>query len=128
MQRISHIKSFELNPDGTAKLPSVEDILNGELAINYAKGVETISFKNNHNEIVTVSTTEQINEKINNLKKHIENNIPNEVFIGEEIIGEPDIFIDTTDNNSVEVYTKEQVDLLINDLNKKIEQILSIIS
>ena len=40
--------------DGKAKLPESQQLEYGELAINYAKGVETISFKNSDNEIVEI--------------------------------------------------------------------------
>ena len=38
---------------GGAKLPQAEQIEYGEIALNYAKGYESISLKNNQDEIVT---------------------------------------------------------------------------
>ena len=43
---ISHIKSKVVLGDGSPKLPSAENIVEGEIAINYAKGIETLSIKN----------------------------------------------------------------------------------
>ena len=40
---------------GGAKLPQAEQIEYGELALNYAKGYESISLKNNQDEIVTIN-------------------------------------------------------------------------
>lgn len=43
--------------DGKAKLPTASQLEYGELAINYAEGVETISMKNSANQIVEIKTT-----------------------------------------------------------------------
>ena len=53
--------------DGQAKLPEKHQLEYGEIAINYAKGVETISFKNTENEIVEIKSS-------NYLEKIIEEN------------------------------------------------------
>lgn len=42
------------------KLPSASDINIGEIALNYKDGYETISIKNDNNEIVTFATLEQL--------------------------------------------------------------------
>ena len=41
--------------DGQPKLPTTSQLSEGEIAVNYAKGYETLSFKNNSNEIVSLS-------------------------------------------------------------------------
>ena len=41
--------------DGQPKLPTSSQLSEGEIAVNYAKGYETLSFKNNSNEIVSLS-------------------------------------------------------------------------
>ena len=41
--------------DGKPKLPTTGQLSEGEIAVNYAKGYETLSFKNNSNEIVSLS-------------------------------------------------------------------------
>ena len=38
-----------------AKLPTSEQLNYGELAVNYKKGYEVLSFKNDEDEIVTIS-------------------------------------------------------------------------
>ena len=50
--------------DGKPKIPTENQLEYGELAINYGKGVETISFKNTNNEIVEIKTKNYFDEKI----------------------------------------------------------------
>jgi hypothetical protein len=50
--KIIHKHSSVITENGKAKLPSAEQLEYGEVAVNYADGVETISFKNSNNEIV----------------------------------------------------------------------------
>lgn len=51
--------------DNKPKLPQVDGLEFGEIAINYADGYETISFKNTENEIVEVRTREYFEDIIN---------------------------------------------------------------
>ena len=51
-------RSEEVDSDGNAVLPSSSDLDYGEIALNYAAGVECISIKNSDNEIVTLSFSE----------------------------------------------------------------------
>lgn len=60
IKHVTHAKSNKVTEEGKAKLPTAEMLNYGEIAINYAKGVETISLKNAENEIVTFSSDEQI--------------------------------------------------------------------
>lgn len=53
---VQHIRSDKSDSYGNPILPSPDKILDGEIAINYAKDKERIAFKNNQNEIVTIST------------------------------------------------------------------------
>lgn len=55
-QKLIHIHSTAQNStnDGP-KLPTIGQIEYGEIAINYLKGNETISIKNNSNEIKSLS-------------------------------------------------------------------------
>ena len=121
IKHIVHKRTSDILVNGNPKLPQPEQIAYGELAINFAKDVETISFKNTNNEIVTIPTETQINNKLENIK----NEIPEEVYIGEELEGTPDLFIDTTSNVSIDIYTKEQIDEITNELNNKINNITS---
>lgn len=50
--------------EGQPKLPEVSTIQYGELAVNYAKDHETISFKNSSDEIVTVKSDAYYQEKL----------------------------------------------------------------
>lgn len=78
------------------KLPNAADLEYGELAVNYAKGTETISLKNNENEIVTiqnevlVSATEVDTDTLKSTAK---------IIIDESV-----------DGVDVEIYTKSEVD------------------
>lgn len=57
--QVIHKKSNVLT-NGQPKLPSASTIEYGEIAINYAKGGETMSIKNANNEIVTFSSDSKI--------------------------------------------------------------------
>ena len=50
--------------DGKAKLPTADQLAYGELAINYAKDGETISFKNSKDEIVEIKSTKYVEDII----------------------------------------------------------------
>ena len=63
VNHVSHKKSV-VTEDGRPKLPTQDQIVYGEIAINYAKDVETISIKNNSDEIVTRSSDKIIEKKI----------------------------------------------------------------
>lgn len=52
LRHLYHVRSNVATAQGLAKLPDVQDIGYGEIAINYAQGLETISLKNSSNEIV----------------------------------------------------------------------------
>ena len=51
--------------DNNPKLPQPDSLEYGEIAINYADGYETITFKNTENEIVEVRTKEYFEDIIN---------------------------------------------------------------
>ena len=63
VNHVSHKKSV-VTEDGRPKLPTQDQIVYGEIEINYAKDVETISIKNNSDEIVTRSSDKIIEKKI----------------------------------------------------------------
>lgn len=62
--KIIHKRSSALLENGKPKLPTADNLEYGELAINFAKGAETISFKNKADEIVTISSTERLEQII----------------------------------------------------------------
>lgn len=51
--------------EGKPKLPTSGQLSEGEIAVNYAKGYETLSFKNNSNEIVSLSVKTVDDVKVN---------------------------------------------------------------
>ena len=50
--------------NGLPKLPTSDQLKEGEIAINYANGYETLSIKNSDNKITTFSSTEQIEKYV----------------------------------------------------------------
>ena len=62
-------RSNAVNVDGTPKIPTSEQLQYGEVAINYANGVETLSIKNSNNNIVTLPINQQ------NIKKLLFNDL-----------------------------------------------------
>lgn len=60
---ISHKKSKQI-VNGLPKLPTSDQLKEGEIAINYANGYETLSIKNSENEIITFSSTEQFEKYV----------------------------------------------------------------
>lgn len=53
LRHVEHLKSNVVKQDGYPKLPQPENLKYGEIAVNYAKGLETISLKNSNNGITT---------------------------------------------------------------------------
>ena len=62
VEHVSHIKS-KLKTNGLPQLPSPDKLVDGEIAINYAEGVETISIKNESGSIVTFSSDNYYTKK-----------------------------------------------------------------
>ena len=62
-------RSSAVNNDGTPKIPTSEQLQYGEIAINYAAGVETLSIKNSNDNIVTLPINQQ------NIKKLLFNDL-----------------------------------------------------
>lgn len=63
VDHIQHIKSNVVLETGKPKLPQPSALVEGELAINYAEGVETISIKNASGDIVTFSSDNYYTEQ-----------------------------------------------------------------
>lgn len=62
IQSISHKKSAVVE-NGAPKLPTISQLELGELAINFADGYETLSIKNNNDEIVTFTNDQYWKDK-----------------------------------------------------------------
>ena len=105
-RHVQHVRSKVVEQNGQPKLPSASDLLYGELAINYHKGTETVSLKNDQGEIVTIH--------------------PDEIQIGTSastILDNTKVFIDTEMDSTVEVYTKDQVDSQMSGVTNDITSI-----
>lgn len=93
-------RSSTVEENGLPKLPNADTMEYGELAINYAEGKETISFKNSANEIVCFNHEVEIGTTPTE----------GEVSLAKIIIDE------SVDPLSVDVYSKEQIDSQIDAL------------
>ena len=74
-RHIQHVKS-KVVENGKPKLPTESQLLDGEIAVNYAKDYETLSIKNESGDIVTFSSDNVF------VEKYIE---PNERVIAEAL-------------------------------------------
>ena len=63
---VQHLHSNTIT-NGQPQAPSANDLLEGEIAINYADGHETMFIKNDNNEIVSFSDNSAINSVIDAL-------------------------------------------------------------
>jgi len=62
VEHVSHIKS-KLKTNGLPQLPSPDKLVDGEIAINYAEDVETLSIKNESGNVVTFSSDNYYTEQ-----------------------------------------------------------------
>lgn len=62
IEHLQHIKS-NVVIEGKPKLPTAEVLVDGELAVNYAEGYETISLRNSNSGITTFSSDDYYSEK-----------------------------------------------------------------
>ena len=102
-RHVQHLRSKVVEQNGQPKLPSVDSLLYGELAINYHKGTETVSLKNDNDELVLFHDEVEISSgtpKINT-----------------------EIWIDLGDSAVTEVYTKEQIDSQMSGVTNDITSI-----
>ena len=60
---VSHKKSKLKNQDGSPQLPSASVLVEGEIAINFAENVETLSIKNESGTVVTFSSDNYYTEQ-----------------------------------------------------------------
>ena len=125
INHLQHIKSSVVE-NGKPKLPQPSVLVEGELAINYAEGVETISLKNSSGDVVAFSSDEYYTEQKlgsgftgENSAKTVTEAIESidEVQISSGITPEEDsieIWIDeSVDPEEADVYTKAETDELL---------------
>ena len=62
VDHLQHVKSNVVE-NGLPKLPQPSVLVEGELAVNYATGFETISLKNASGDVITFSSDNYYNEK-----------------------------------------------------------------
>ena len=90
-KHLVHIHSVQTT-DGQPKLPESSMLNYGELAINYAKGYETISLKNNSDEIVQFKSDEYYQEQLDSKQNTLTPGIGIEITDGNII----NVTLDTT--------------------------------
>ena len=122
-KHIQHVKSNVVN-NGSPKLPTADQILLGEIGINYADGYERMSIKNDHNEIIEFVSKEYVDTSAGQAAEVKEVQIGGTTPSGENTI---DIFVDTSvDPLSVEVYNKQQIDTKVDALQGTIDNMIVI--
>ena len=83
-RHLLHVRSNQL-VNNEPKLPQPSDLKYGELAINYAKGNETISLKNSEDNIVTFNIGKSIKGiNVNSVSATVENNIASVTISGSD--------------------------------------------
>jgi len=83
-RHLLHVRSNQL-VNNEPKLPQPSNLKYGELAINYAKGNETISLKNSEDEIVTFNIGKSIKGiNVNSVSATVENNIASVTISGSD--------------------------------------------
>ena len=137
-KHLQHIKSSQLN-----KVPSAQDLLFGEIAVNYAKDGETIYIKNadgeivsfpsikviEENEQVTAQALSQLNENINANAESIEqlsNNISGDINDINEDITELDGKI--SDISDLIEENEHAIAGALVALNKKIDALIQVVN
>lgn len=110
--KLQHIRSVKVDENtNMPKLPTEDKLVYGEIAINYHKGVETISLKNDNDEIVSFHDEVEI----------LNGGTPKPCT---------EIFIDLSDTSTTELCTKAQVESAIDgitdgltDINNRIDSV-----
>ena len=98
MNKIIHTRSSAVLENGNPKLPAADRIEYGELAINFADGVETISLKNKSNEIVEFKTKEYFEKIISDnqeLNQSAIDDINNQIVAIQETVEENELITAT---------------------------------
>jgi len=129
---VSHKKSKVKN-NGKPQLPSANSLVEGEIAINYAENVETLSIKNESGTVVTFSSDNYYSEQklgsaftgsnsattVTDALNNISSGSEVEVNTGDTPTASTvDIWIDESiDPATVEVYSKSQTNALLDSRN-----------
>ena len=130
VNHIQHVKSSVV-VEGKPKLPQPSALVEGELAINYADGVETISIKNASSDIVTFSSDNYYTEQklgsgftgensgitVTDALENLEVGSEVEISSGVTPTGETvELWVDeSVDPLTVDAYTKAEVNNLLDD-------------
>ena len=131
---VSHKKS-NLKENGGPKLPLAADLVEGEIAINFGKDVETLSIKNESGDVVTFSSDNYYTEQklgsafTGSNSATTVTDVLNSLEVGEEVevnsgdtpTGDTiELWIDESiEPVTVEVYTKAETNALLNNKSDK---------
>ena len=126
---VSHKKSKQKNQDGSPKLPVASALVEGEIAINFGKDVETLSIKNESGDVVTFSSDNYYTEQklgsafTGSNSATTVTDVLNSLEVGEEVevnsgdtpTGDTiELWIDESiEPVTVEVYTKAETNALL---------------
>lgn len=139
---VSHKKSKLKTNDGKPQLPSSSALVEGEIAINYAEDVETLSIKNESGTVVTFSSDNYYTEQklgsafTGSNSATTVTDILNSLEVGEEVevnsgdtpTGDTiELWIDESiEPVTVEVYTKAETNALLNDKSDKTDTVSNV--
>ena len=119
MNKVIHKRSSVIT-DGKPKLPSSDVLDYGELAINYADGMEVITLKNTSNEIIEFRSKEYVDNEINVLSGRVDG-VENDYKSADDILkvelqGEIDASVQKLmTNTNLSFYCVEPVSVTINE-------------
>lgn len=128
-KKLLHLRSSQLNEDGTPKLPTADQLEYGEIAVNFTDGNETLSIKNSNNEIATftndaasVDAEEVVAQGFGKVKEILGiegDELTYEAATDDTILGKATSYADADNKLSTavqKVYTKSEVDALFEKL------------
>lgn len=121
---VSHKKSKLKTNDGKPQLPSASSLVEGEIAINYAEDVETLSIKNESGTVVTFSSDNYYTEQklgsafTGSNSATTVTDILNSLEVGEEVEVNSG---DTPTGNTIELWIDESIEPVTVEVYTKAE-------
>ena len=124
---VKNIRSKELNGNGP-KLPTSGQLDYGEIAVNYKKGYETLSLKNDNNEIVSLSVN-TVNDVTVNGTSVVSNKAAGITMKGETIpvadSYEPTVYPSPFEANAQHIANTDKVDAALKKVETNISKLVS---
>lgn len=124
---VKNIRSKELNGNGP-KLPTSGQLDYGEIAVNYKKGYETLSLKNDNNEIVSLSVN-TVNDVTVNGTSVVSNKTAGITMKGQAIpvadSYEPTVYPSPFEANAQHIVNTDKVDAALKKVETNISKLVS---